>query len=130
MWFIVGARARPNFMKISPIMDALRLYQRNCPDLFILIVHNGQRYDQNMSDGFFRDLYIPEPDINLEVGSGPHAEQTARIRVAFERVCLEKWDGRAAERIVAILLNSSSDDILGVVGMPNQPSHISATCYR
>jgi UDP-N-acetylglucosamine 2-epimerase (non-hydrolysing) len=84
---IVGAR--PNFMKVAPIMEALRLYQTDRPNLSILLVHTGQHYDQNMSDGFFRDLHIPEPDINLEVGSGSHAEQTARIMVAFERVCLD-----------------------------------------
>ncbi len=77
-------------MKVAPIMEALRIHQKARPDLFVLLVHTGQHYDQNMSEGFFRDLRIPEPDINLGVGSGSHAEQTARIMVAFERVCFEQ----------------------------------------
>lgn len=87
MKLIVITGARPNFMKVAPIMEALRPCQRSCADLSILLVHTGQHYDQNMSDGFFRDLHIPEPDINLEVGSGSHADQTARTMVAFERIC-------------------------------------------
>jgi UDP-N-acetylglucosamine 2-epimerase len=89
MKFIVIAGARPNFMKIAPIMDAFRHYRSERTDQSILLVHTGQHYDQNMSESFFRDLRIPKPDINLEVGSGSHAEQTGRIMVAFERVCLD-----------------------------------------
>jgi UDP-N-acetylglucosamine 2-epimerase (non-hydrolysing) len=89
MKFIVIAGARPNFMKIAPIMDAFRHYRSDRTDQSILLVHTGQHYDQNMSESFFRDLRIPKPDINLEVGSGSHAEQTGRIMVAFERVCLD-----------------------------------------
>jgi UDP-N-acetylglucosamine 2-epimerase (non-hydrolysing) len=76
-------------MKIAPIMDAFRHYRSDRTDPSILLVHTGQHYDQNMSESFFRDLRIPKPDINLEVGSGSHAEQTGRIMVAFERVCLD-----------------------------------------
>jgi UDP-N-acetylglucosamine 2-epimerase (non-hydrolysing) len=86
MLFILVAGARPNFMKIAPLMEAFRA--RNHSD--VLLVHTGQHYDEKMSREFFRDLRIPEPDINLEVGSGSHAEQTARIMVAFEKVCLER----------------------------------------
>jgi UDP-N-acetylglucosamine 2-epimerase (non-hydrolysing) len=89
MKFIVVAGARPNFMKVAPIMEALRLSQDNWADLSTLLVHTGQHYDQDMSENFFRDLRIPKPDINLEVGSGSHAEQTARIMIAFERVCID-----------------------------------------
>jgi UDP-N-acetylglucosamine 2-epimerase (non-hydrolysing) len=88
MKFIVVAGARPNFMKIAPIMDAFRRRQQNRADLKILLVHTGQHYDEKMSDDFFRDLEIPQPDINLGVGSGTHAQQTARVMIAFEEVCL------------------------------------------
>lgn len=55
-------------MKIAPIMEAFRPFQHARPDLSVLLVHTGQHYDRNMSDGFFRDLQIPEPDVNLGVG--------------------------------------------------------------
>ena len=80
---IVGAR--PNFMKIAPIMEAYRGF----PQIEPLLVHTGQHYDERMSDLFFRQLGIPEPDINLEVGSGSHAAQTAEIMRAFEPVVLQ-----------------------------------------
>src|SRR5215470_12622295 len=81
---VVGAR--PNFMKIAPIVEAMKKE----PDLDSILVHTGQHYSEGMSDVFFRDLEIPIPDIHLGVGSGTHAEQTARIMVEFERVCLHE----------------------------------------
>ncbi len=86
MKYLLVAGARPNFMKIAPIH---RAFSANPNGHEILLVHTGQHYSRNMSDDFFRDLGIPEPDINLEVGSGSHAEQTARIMMAFEPVCFE-----------------------------------------
>jgi len=80
---IVGAR--PNFMKIAPLMREYGKYERIQP----LLVHTGQHYDEKMSDLFFRDLGIPQPDINLDVGSASHAIQTAEIMKAFEPVVLE-----------------------------------------
>ncbi len=77
--------ARPNFMKISPLMDAYKEF----PEIEPVLVHTGQHYDEKMSDLFFRELGIPEPDINLGVGSGSHAKQTAKIMEAFEPVVLE-----------------------------------------
>ncbi len=77
---IVGAR--PNFIKIAPLMDSFRVQ----PGIDSLLVHTGQHYDEKMSDLFFRQLGIPEPDINLGVGSGSHAVQTAAIMQAFEPV--------------------------------------------
>lgn len=77
--------ARPNFMKIAPLMRAYRAH----PTIKPLLVHTGQHYDPNMSDLFFRQLQIPEPDINLEVGSASHAVQTAEIMKRFEPVVLE-----------------------------------------
>jgi UDP-N-acetylglucosamine 2-epimerase (non-hydrolysing) len=77
---VVGAR--PNFMKIAPVIDEMRSRNRIEP----VLVHTGQHYDETMSDSFFEDLRIPRPDINLGVGSASHAEQTARIMMAFEQV--------------------------------------------
>jgi len=85
---VVGAR--PNFMKMAPLIEALNKH----PGRFQhLLVHTGQHYDERMSRAFFSDLGLPKPDINLEVGSGSHAEQTARIMVEFEKVCLEHSPG-------------------------------------
>ena len=74
---VVGAR--PNFMKIAPIVDVMR----RTPGIEQILLHTGQHYDEGMSDVFFRDLGIPVPDIHLGVGSGTHAEQTARVMVEF-----------------------------------------------
>ena len=82
---IVGAR--PNFMKIAPIVREMR---RRENDFLPLIVHTGQHYDAAMSDSFFADLGIPEPDFHLEVGSASHAVQTAKIMTAFEPIVLEE----------------------------------------
>ncbi len=78
---VVGAR--PNFMKIAPVIGALRA----APHIFdVKLVHTGQHYDQEMNSQFFSSLGIPEPDVNLEVGSGSHAVQTAEIMRRFEPV--------------------------------------------
>lgn len=85
---VVGAR--PNFMKIAPIIDEInKLREKNIP-INSLLVHTGQHYDKNMSDNFFKDLNIPNPDIYLGVGSGTHAEQTGKIMIAFEKVLLKE----------------------------------------
>ena len=76
---VVGAR--PNFMKMAPILRALAAHQ---PPLPALLVHTGQHYDAAMSDQLFNDLRLPRPDINLEVGSGSHAVQTAEVMKRFE----------------------------------------------
>jgi len=82
---VVGAR--PNFMKIAPIMRELGRF----PDLFAsTLVHTGQHYDAVMSEVFFKELGLPRPDVDLGVGSGSHAQQTAAIMAAFEPVVLEK----------------------------------------
>lgn len=77
--------ARPNFMKIAPLVDALR----RTPDTKTILVHTGQHYDERMSKLFFGELGIPAPDVNLEVGSCSHAVQTAEVMKRFEPVCLE-----------------------------------------
>lgn len=81
---IVGAR--PNFMKMAPIIRAIN---RQSNLISQLLIHTGQHYDEAMSASFFRDLEMPAPDINLEVGSGSHAEQTARVMLAFEPIVIE-----------------------------------------
>lgn len=78
---VVGAR--PNFMKIAPIVKALK---KNQEQVSFYLVHTGQHYDQAMKASFFQQLDIPEPDIDLEVGSGTHSEQTAHIMLRFEPV--------------------------------------------
>lgn len=84
---IVGAR--PNFMKIAPLMKEYK----NHPEIEAMIVHTGQHYDKNMSDDFFRVLNIPDPKYNLGVGAGSATEQTAKIMIEFEKICLaEKPD--------------------------------------
>ena len=85
MKYLLVAAARPNFMKVAPILAAFRA--RNHQD--VLLVHTGQHYDRAMSADFFQELQIPEPDVNLGVGSGSHAQQTARVMIEFETVCLQ-----------------------------------------
>jgi len=80
---VVGAR--PNFMKAAPVMQALGRHN----GVRQTLVHTGQHYDFNMSDVFFRQLEMPDPDINLEVGSGTHAQQTSQIIARFEPVVLK-----------------------------------------
>lgn len=79
------AGARPNFMKLAPLVRALAAQ----PDAFAYrIVHTGQHYDREMSDVFFEELGIPKPDHHLGAGGGTHAQQTAKVMVAFEELCL------------------------------------------
>ncbi len=84
------AGARPNFMKIAPIISALQAAQSQGVSLHYRLIHTGQHYDKAMSGGFFEQLGIPEPDINLEVGSGTQAEQTAAIMVRYEKALIEQ----------------------------------------
>ena len=81
---VVGAR--PNFMKVAPIMREMAKYPQEFEQI---LVHTGQHYDDNMSQVFFEELELPQPDIYLGVGSGSHAQQTARTMLAFEPVLLE-----------------------------------------
>jgi UDP-N-acetylglucosamine 2-epimerase (non-hydrolysing) len=85
------AAARPNFMKVAPLIKCVRTYgaksKGNNTDLEYRLVHTGQHYDEKMSDIFFGELGIPAPDINLGVGSGSHAVQTAGVMTKFEPVC-------------------------------------------
>ncbi len=86
---VVGAR--PNFMKIAPFIKAINEYNAISKNGKInhLLVHTGQHYDIRMSEVFFRELNIPDPDINLDIGSGSHAEQIGYTMIAFEKVLIE-----------------------------------------
>ncbi len=94
---VVGAR--PNFMKIAPLM---RAYKQHGTTISPVLVHTGQHYDENMSKNFFEQLDIPSPDINLGIGSGSHAQQTAKIMLEFEK-----------------LINDEKPDMVLVVGDVN-----------
>jgi UDP-N-acetylglucosamine 2-epimerase (non-hydrolysing) len=87
------AGARPNFMKIAPIVRALKAQQA----LSFKIIHTGQHYDREMNDVFFEELGIPQPDVFMAAGGGSHAQQTAKIMVGFEELC-------TAERPAAVLV--------------------------
>ncbi len=80
------AAARPNFMKVAPLFHALKK-EAWCD---LKMIHTGQHYDINMSANFFANLRLPEPDTNLEVGSGTHAQQTAGVMIKYEEVCLRE----------------------------------------
>jgi len=90
---ILVCGARPNFMKIAPLIFAIEKHNKDKKQkkkIDHLLVHTGQHYDVKMSDAFFRELDIPQPDFNLEVGSSSHAVQTAEIMVRFEKICLQE----------------------------------------
>ena len=90
MKIVVVAGARPNFMKVAPLMEAFGRRVGN--GLSVLLVHTGQHYDENMSDVFFEVLDMPRPDYNLGVGSASHSRQTAEMMHGLE-------DGRPSRRI-------------------------------
>lgn len=88
---LIIAGARPNFMKVAPLIRRIRAQNiESGATLEYKLVHTGQHYDEKMSGVFFQELGIPMPDINLEVGSGSHAVQTANIMTKFEPVCIEE----------------------------------------
>jgi UDP-N-acetylglucosamine 2-epimerase (non-hydrolysing) len=89
---VVGAR--PNFMKMAPILDSLHAY----PDIRPFLVHTGQHYDEEMSRVFFEELGLPRPDRDLEVGSDSHGRQTGKIMIAFDNLL----DGRPTRMVVVV----------------------------
>lgn len=98
MKITIIAGARPNFIKIAPIIDAVTNSGKAGKNISYRLVHTGQHYDKNMSDSFFQQLGIPSPDVNLECGGGTQAEQTANIMVKFERELL----GNPADLVVVV----------------------------
>ncbi|MES1930708.1 UDP-N-acetylglucosamine 2-epimerase [Salinisphaera dokdonensis CL-ES53] len=113
------AAARPNFMKVAPLFHAL------APEDWcrVRLVHTGQHYDANMSDSFFRDFDLPAPDIHLEVGSGSHAEQTGRVMMAYEKVCVEQ---RPDWVVVVGDVNSTIACALAAVKLGIRVAHLEA----
>ena len=89
MRITIVAGARPNFMKIAPIIAAITLHKEKGIDLEYRLIHTGQHYDKNLSDTFFEQLNIPYPHSNLGVKSGTQAEQTAAIMIGFEKELME-----------------------------------------
>ena len=89
MKITIVAGARPNFIKIAPIIKAIQKKENEGADISFRLVHTGQHYDQNLSDTFFEELNIPLPHSNLEVKSGSQSQQTAAIMVAFEQELIE-----------------------------------------
>jgi UDP-N-acetylglucosamine 2-epimerase (non-hydrolysing) len=87
--FTIVAGARPNFMKIAPIIHAFQKAEKSGIDVHFRLVHTGQHYDKKMSGDFFDQLNIPDPDANLGGGGGTQSEQTAAIMVAFEKELIE-----------------------------------------
>jgi UDP-N-acetylglucosamine 2-epimerase (non-hydrolysing) len=114
---VVGAR--PNFMKIAPLLRELRARQR----FESYLVHTGQHYDQTMSRDFFRDLGIPEPDINLGVGSGSHGDQTAQVLMRMEQLLLEQ---RPDVVLVVGDVNSTLAATLAAVKLNIPVAHVEA----
>ena len=110
MKLIAVAGARPNFMKIAPLV---REFKRSSETIHCCLVHTGQHYDYAMSKVFFDELEIPEPDYFLNAGSGSHAEQTAKVMTEFESVCLKE-----------------SPDIVMVVGDVNSTLACSITAKK
>ena len=84
------AGARPNFMKIAPIIEAIQAKQLTKKHLHFRLIHTGQHYDEKMSGDFFKQLQIPQPDFNLNIGSGTQAQQTGAIMVRYEELLLNK----------------------------------------
>ena len=82
------AGARPNFMKIAPIIKAINDRESKEHDISFRLVHTGQHFDKNMSDSFFEELGLPEPDVNLGAGGGTQAEQTAKIMIGYEKLLM------------------------------------------
>jgi UDP-N-acetylglucosamine 2-epimerase (non-hydrolysing) len=82
------AGARPNFMKIAPIIDSIQKAQAVGRDISFRLVHTGQHYDKSMSGNFFEELGIPQPNVNLNAGGGTQAEQTSGIMIGYEKLLL------------------------------------------
>src|SRR5690554_1739025 len=89
MRITIIAGARPNFMKIAPLIHSIIEASNDGKNINYRLVHTGQHYDDKMSGSYFKQLNIPEPDINLEAGGGSQAEQTANIMVRFEKDLIE-----------------------------------------
>ena len=122
-WILVAA-ARPNFMKIAPLIRAIHAYNEiiGC-EIHPFLVHTGQHYDVNMSDFFFKDLGIPEPDVHLGIGSGNHGEQTGKVLIEFEKILVSQ---RPELVIVVGDVNSTVAASLAAVKLHIPVAHVEA----
>ena len=110
--------ARPQFIKAAPVSKALR--KAGHPEI---LIHTGQHYDLNMSEAFLEDLGLPQPDLNLGVGSGSHAEQTANVMLNYERVLIES---RPDLVVVVGDVNSTMASTLAAVKLGIKVGHLEA----
>ena len=122
-WILVAA-ARPNFMKIAPLIRAVHAYNASHGSrIYPFLVHTGQHYDLNMSDAFFKDLNIPAPDVHLGIGSGNHGEQTGKVLIEFEKVLISQ---RPELVIVVGDVNSTIACSLAAVKLHIPVAHVEA----
>ncbi len=119
---VVGAR--PNFMKMAPLLRAMQSH----PNVQTVLIHTGQHYDQNLSDVFFQQLQMKRPDVSLEVGSGKHAVQTARVLERFEEVLEQSAsEGKPFDRVIVVGdVNSTMATTLAAVKLGIPVAHIEA----
>lgn len=127
MKMVLVAGARPNFMKIAPLVRAIErhnsLAASPMASIEYLLVHTGQHYDYNMSDSFFNDLKLPQPHIHLGVGSGTHSEQTGKVMIEFEKVLLRE----SPEMVVVVGdVNSTLAATLAAVKLNIPVAHVEA----
>ena len=119
--FIVGAR--PNFMKIAPILNAVKAF----PKLSPILIHTGQHYDRNLSDVFFEELNVQKPDVYLGIGSGSHGEQTSRLILELEREFASLRDGDGLQRVIVVGdVNSTMAATLAAVKLHIPVAHVEA----
>ena len=125
MKIVIVAGARPNFIKIAPILRAIDKHNASAAGTAIspILVHTGQHYDYEMSKVFFEDLVLPEPDIYLDVGSGTHAEQTGRIMIELEKVL---FDQKPSMVLVVGDVNSTLAGALVAVKLHIPVAHVEA----
>jgi UDP-N-acetylglucosamine 2-epimerase (non-hydrolysing) len=125
MKVILACGARPNFVKIAPLMRAIDEHNASAPGNAIqpVLVHTGQHYDYEMSQVFFQDLELPKPDIYLGVGSGTHAEQTGKVMIEFEKVLF-----REKPEVVVVVgdVNSTLAAALAAVKLCIPVAHVEA----
>jgi UDP-N-acetylglucosamine 2-epimerase (non-hydrolysing) len=123
MKLLIVAGARPNFMKVAPILRVLAEQYPPGAEVEWRLVHTGQHYDYEMSKVFFEELEIPTPDVFLGAGSGSHAEQTARVMVEFEKVC----QAEPPDRVVVVGdVNSTLACALTAVKLHIPVAHVEA----
>ena len=119
MLITIVAGARPNFMKIAPIIKAITRCKAQGKDISFRIVHTGQHFDAKMSGEIFKQLEIPEPDINLGVGGGSQAQQTASIMIGFEAEFINHRSNNTLYRGILMPFSSDDDTIDFIYGVIN-----------